>query len=118
MPLSADETRFLKKRSRLVNAWRPVGAVLLVVVGGLAGGLFWFVPLLANPFAVADRLAGQAVAESSMVVATMLLPVVVLFCLLLAAAVVLLVFAAVANERKYLAIVERLAEGDASKRSQ
>ena len=117
MHLTVDEARFVAKRSRLVNAWRPVGTLLLIAVGGLAGWLFWSVPLLANPFAVLDRLQGDAIPASSMALATVMLPVVFLACVLLAVMIVLLVFAAIANERRYLMIVQRLSEDAAPNRS-
>jgi hypothetical protein len=116
MYLSEDEARFVAKRSRLVKAWRPLGVLLLIGVSALAGWLFWSVPLLANPFAVLDRLQADAIPAANMALATVMLPVVFLVCVLLAVAIVLLVFAAMSNERKYLTIVRRLAKEAAANR--
>lgn len=117
MDLTEQERRFLARRTRFLNSWRYVGSALLLVLAAFAGALFWFVPLLANPFAVLARLNGNSIPESSMALSTALLPVVVLICLFLAAAVVLLGFAAFSNERKYLAIIERVTGPRAPHRS-
>ena len=108
MDLSEQETRFLAKRTRLVNAWRYVGVVLLISLAGLGGFLFWFAPLLANPFTVLTRLSTDSIPPSTMALSSAMLPIMFLTCMLLALAIVLFAFAAISNERKYLAIVQRL----------
>jgi hypothetical protein len=109
MQLSDDEARFLAKRTRFVKTWRGVGVVLLILLSVLTGWLFWFVPLLANPFSVLSRLQEDSVPVSTMALATALLPIVSLFCLLMAFVIVLFVFVVISNEKSYLAIVRRLA---------
>lgn len=113
MNLSEDDARFLAKRTRLVKTWPPVGVVLLIGLGAFAGWLFWQVPLLGDPFAIQRRLQDDAVPVATMALATALLPIVFLLCLLLAGAVVLFVFAALSNEKRYLAILRRVAGGSA-----
>jgi hypothetical protein len=110
MDLAGKEVRFLVGRTRLANAWRYVGVLLLVSLVGLAGSLFWFAPLVANPSTVLTRLEGDAIPPSTMALSTALLPVVLLTCILLALGIVLFVFAAFSNERKYLSIVQRMTE--------
>jgi hypothetical protein len=107
MYLTEQEVRFLAQRTRLVNAWRYVGVVLLVGLAGFAGWLFWFAPLLANPFTVLTRLENSSIPPSTMALSTAMLPIVFLTCIVLALAIVLFVFAAISNERKYLSIVQR-----------
>jgi hypothetical protein len=108
MDLTEQEVRFLAHRTRLVNAWRYVGVVLLASLAGVVGWLFWFVPLLANPFSVLTLLKDASIPSSTMALSTAMLPIVFLICILLALAIVLFVFAAVSNERKYLSIVQRM----------
>ncbi len=108
MDLTEQEVRFLAHRTKLVNAWRYVGVVLLVGVAGFAGWLFWFAPLLANPFTVLTRLENSSIPPSTMALSTALLPIVFLTCIVLALAIVLFVFSAISNERKHLAIVQRM----------
>ncbi len=115
MDLSEQEVRFLANRTRLANAWCYVGVVLLFSVASLAGALFWFVPLLANPFTVLTRLQDDSIPQSTMALSTALLPIVVLTCLFLTMAIVLFIFAAFANERTYLSIVQKVA-GDVRRR--
>jgi hypothetical protein len=102
--------QFLANRARLVSTWRYVGIVLLVGLVGLGLVLFWFVPLLANPFMVMARLNGDSIPSSTMALSTALLPITFLTCMLLALAIVLFVFAAFSNERKYLAIVRKMTQ--------
>lgn len=110
MDLSEQEMQFLANRARLVSTWRYVGIVLLVGLVGLGLALFWFVPLLANPFTVMARLNGDSIPSSTMALSTALLPITFLTCMLLALAIVLFVFAAFSNERKYLAIVRKMTQ--------
>lgn len=110
MDLSEQEMQFLANRARLVSTWRYVGIVLLVGLVGLGLVLFWFVPLLANPFTVMARLNGDSIPSSTMALSTALLPITFLTCMLLALAIVLFVFAAFSNERKYLAIVRKMTQ--------
>jgi len=114
MDLSEQEARFLENRTRLVNAWRYIGLVLLVSLAGLVGWLFWFVPLPANPFTVLTRLKGDSIPSSTMTLSTALLPIMFLTCAFLALVIVLFVYAAVANERKYLLIVQKMTGTSAS----
>lgn len=107
MDLSDQEKRFLGKRIRLVRAWKYVGVVLIVGLTGLWVSIFWFVPFLANPFEVMARLNADSIPQSIMVLSTAVLPVIVLTCFLLVLAMVLLTFAAISNERKYLAIIQK-----------
>lgn len=107
MELSNQEKCFLASRARLVHAWRYVGSGLVVGVIGISVWLFWFRPLLANPFAVLSRLNNDFIPASTMVLSAVMLPVMFLICMLLVLAILLFAFAAFANERKYLAIVSR-----------
>jgi len=115
MDLSEQEAQFLANRTKLANAWRYVGVVLLVSLASLAGWLFWYVPLLANPFLVLTRLQDDSIPQSTMALATALLPIMVLTCLFVTMVIVLFIFATFANERKYLSIVQKVT-GDLDRR--
>lgn len=107
MDRNDEERRFLARRERLVGAWRWVGPVLLALTIGLFAWLFWFRPLLANPFAVTRRLAAGEVPGPTVVLMAGLLPVAVLMSLVLAVVLVLFAHAAFSNERRYLEILRR-----------
>lgn len=109
MELSNREMRFLANRAKLINAWRYVGTILLVGLIGVSAWLFWFSPLLCNPFAVLSRLNNDAMPVSTMALSAVLLPVMFLTCVVLALAILLLAFAAFANERKYLTVISKMA---------
>ena len=87
-----------------------VGGVLLCLVLGLGVWLFLFKPLLANPFAVLSKLNSDSIPASTLTLMAGLLPVSVLMCLVLAIAIVLFGFAAFANEKKYIAMIQRMIE--------
>ena len=114
MQLSDEEHRFLSKRSRLLQAWRYVGTILLVILIGLGIWLLLSKPLLANPFIVMARLKSDSIPDSTMALMAGILPVVVLMCIVLAVTVVLFVFAAFYNEKKYLKIIRRESHGASS----
>jgi len=107
MDLSDQERQFLAKRIRLVRAWKYVGVVLIVGLTGLWVSLFWFVPLLANPFEVMTRLNADSIPPSTMALSTALLPIIFLTCFLLALVIVLFTFASFSNERNYLVIIQK-----------
>ena len=110
MQLSNEEQQFLAKRTRFVQTWRYVGAILLVMLIGLGMWLFWSKPLLADPFVVLSRLNSGSVPASTMALMAGLLPVVVLMCMVLAITIVLFAFAAFSNEKKYLTIIKTKTE--------
>lgn len=117
MVLTDEERRFLSRRERLVAAWRFAGPALLALSIGLGAWLFWFRPLLANPFVVTGGLVRGEVAASTVALMAGLLPVVVLTCLVLTVAVVLFAYAAFSNERRYLEILRREARDAGSDES-
>ncbi len=109
MQATERERDFLAKRKKLVRVWPVVGPSLLAVIGCFTAWLFWKNPLLVNPNTVLARMEARSIPGSTMSVMVGLLPVVSLMCLFLVVVMVLFVFMAFANEKKYLAIIERLA---------
>ena len=108
MNLTDQELEFLGTRARLINIWRYVGVFLVVVLMAFAGALFWFVPLLANPFKVMRLLESNSLALSTMAFSAALLPILFLTCILLMFFLLLFVFVSLSNERKYLSILRKL----------
>jgi len=107
MQLRDEEQRFIRKRSRLLEAWRYVGVILLIVLLGLGIWLFLSKPMLGNPFAVMSRLQSGSISQSTLFLMAGMLPIVVLMCIGLSVAVVLSAYAAFSNEKKYISIIQR-----------
>lgn len=108
MEMTTDEMRFLTRRRRLVRTWPLVGAVLLCLITGLAAWLFLTRPLLANPFTVISMLKGNSIPASTLALMAGLLPIAVLTCMILVLVMVLFAFASFVNEKKYLAMIQRI----------
>lgn len=112
MDLSPQEQRFLDRRRQLLRAWSIAGPLLLVTLIGLCVWLFLAVPLMFNPFEVAARLESGALETVTLQIMALFLPLAMLMLCVLLVIVLLLLFAALANDRKYLALIERcLANG-------
>ena len=103
--LKNDELKFLNKRKRLINTWRLVGPLSLVLILGF---LLWFYvryPLLVNPFEVVSRLESGTLETSTLSLMAVMLPIMFLVCFGLLITIVLLMFVAFSNEKKYLEIL-------------
>lgn len=108
MEITNEEMRFVTKRRRFVKAWPLVGTILISLAIGLGVWLFLSKPLLANPFTVLSKLKSGSIPHSTLVLMAGILPIVVLMCIALVITIVLFVFASFNNERKYLAMVQRI----------
>jgi hypothetical protein len=114
MPLTAQDRQLLKRRKTLVGAWPIAGTVLLIGPGGFAAWLCWTQPLLVNPDAVLARLDDGFLPASTLSLMAVFLPIAVWMCVVLGAAVILVAFGAVANEKRHMAIIEKLASSGSS----
>ena len=106
MPVLSDHIPI--RISVLVRIWPFVGPLLLASVGILAAWLFWKTPLLINPYAVLEQLQAGIMPDSTVALLAGLLPIVLLACLVLLLAMVLFLFVTLANERNYMAMIEKL----------
>ena len=73
-------------------------------------GVYMFVtnPLMVNPFHVLEQLEADAIPYSTLVVMAGMMPLLFLLALLILTALIVFVFAAIANERRYHAIIRKL----------
>lgn len=106
--LTAVEERWLDRRRRLVRLWPWVGSGMVVMIVGFWGYLLLRRPLLANPFHLMHELQHHAVSEATLVVLAAIGSLMVLATGLLLLVIVALAFAAMANERRLIAMVDRL----------
>jgi hypothetical protein len=109
--LTEDERRFLDKRSKLIKLWPIAAIVLSLLVAGLALWLFFTKPLLANPMHVLGKLEVGEIQSGAAYTMASILPFVVVTCLALCVVLIGFLFLAIANERKHIAVINRLTEG-------
>ena len=108
MDLTDKETLFLDRRRMLFRIWPYVGMLLLVGIAMFAAWLFWKTPLMINPYTVLEQLHAGTMPDSTMALLAGFLSLVLLACLMLLVTMVLVLFAALSNERKYMAIIGKL----------
>ena len=108
MDLTEQEALFLRRRSRRIGIWPPVGASVLLGLVAFCGWLVWKQPLLIDAPGVWARLERHAISSSTLAMMAAMLPVVVALCLLLAAALLGFVFVAFSNEKKHIETIRRL----------
>lgn len=113
--LTEKEQEFLAKRAKFIKAWPVVGGMLLCLLMGLGIWLFMFRPLLANPFFVLSELKNQSIVASNLSLMASLLPIAVLMCLALTLIILLFAFVAFANERRHIAVIQRLVGASSDK---
>lgn len=106
--VSCEQERFLLKRRLLVRAWPWVGAVLLAIIVGFWGWLFFAQPLLANPMHVLEAVRTQAIPADTLWLMAGILPLTVLATGVLLMILMLFLFAGRRNEKKLLDIIDAL----------
>lgn len=111
-PSEAD-AKFLDQRRRLNRHWRVAGWFLLAAITAVLGFLFVTNPILVSPWEVAARLRTGTLPLSTLQTMALMLPVTFLGCFVLLVAVVVFQFAAAANERRLIAIVDVLRDAAA-----
>lgn len=101
------QQQFLLKREKLTQQWRWVGALLIGWSTLLYAYLFFFTPLLANPFHVMQRLEQGELDKTTTELMAMLLPIVTTTLFLMLLVFLVLGYAIFANEKKYQQIIRR-----------
>lgn len=106
--LPRNQQRFIMRRRQLLRTWRVIGPVLLLLLI-IAGVIMFFnYPLMFNPYESIERLEAGTLEDSTVQLMALLLPIAMLMVFFMLVVVVLLSFAVMANDKKYLAIIERL----------
>lgn len=106
--LGERDATFLDQRRTLTRHWRVAGWLLLAAIVAVLGFLFVASPILVSPWEVAARMRTDTLPLSTMQTMALMLPVTFLGCFVLLVAVVGFQFAAVANERRLIAIIDTL----------
>jgi hypothetical protein len=100
--------KYVEGRRRLVARWNVVGWSLIAAIAAVLGFLFLTSPLLVNPFEVLARVGTGSLPAPTLDLMAVMLPVVFLGCIMLLVVLVIFQFAAIANERRLIAIIDDL----------
>ena len=106
--LSELDATYLNRRRMLTRHWRVAGWLLLAAIAAVLGFLFVASPILVSPWEVAARMRTETLPLSTVQTMALMLPVTFLGCFMLLVAVVGFQFAAAANERRLIAIIDGL----------
>ncbi len=117
MELEEKQKTFLKNRRRLTHFWPLVGSLLLLGISALLVWLFLKNPLLINPYKVIDSLDSGTIEYSTLILMATFLPLMFLMCFLLLTAMVIFTFSFIANEKKYLKIIDFLMQHQSNESS-
>ncbi|KGE02749.1 hypothetical protein [Pseudohaliea rubra] len=110
--LSPRETAFLRRRERLLRYWPWVGGGLLWLLGCLLLWLWFEVPYLVNPRALARAVEAGELSEQTILMLATMLPVVFLTLLLAVALFLAMLLAVFGRERRLLRLLRRHHEKD------
>lgn len=106
--LSETEAKLIERRSRLIRIWPYAGTASLAGVVIMAGYLIVANPLLINPFYVIAQIEADSIPQSTLLLLAVIAPLAVLLSLLILVVMIAYVFAAMGNEKRLIAIVDRL----------
>jgi hypothetical protein len=112
MPLTDAQLRFIARRRPLVRLGTPVFTVMLVAFLACAGLLIHGSQLLFNPWHVYDRLLAGTISACMLRSMAFMLPVMSLVTLFVMLVLILFSFVALAQEKKYLGIIDALQSGN------
>jgi hypothetical protein len=115
MNINQQQIRFLEKRRKLIQAWRVVGPMLLLVIVIFVIFQFQKTPLLINPFEVITGLESGSIKQSTIEIMAVILPVMFIAVSLLLVIIVIMMFTVISNEKKYIEIIERLINAKSGK---
>lgn len=106
--LAEHHQRFILRRRKLLRTWRVVGPVLLLLLIIVGVIMFFNYPLMFNPYEAIERLEAGTLENSTLQLMALLLPIAMLMLFFMLVVVVLFSFAAMGNDKKYLAIIQDL----------
>ncbi len=107
MYLNPTDQAFVDRRRRLLALWPYTGGGILAGLLGFTTWLWFFAPLMVNPWATVEALKSGSVEESTLYVMAVMLPILMLACLGAFVVMVGLFFAAFRNERRLIDILDR-----------
>ena len=110
MNIDGQFDTFIDKRKKLISAWSIAGPLALLGLAVLFVWLYLQTPLLINPFEVAVQLESGAIDQPTLAMMSLLLPVTISLGFLVMVAMILFIYAMISREKKYLQLIDRLAD--------
>jgi hypothetical protein len=107
--LTGEERAFVDTRWRLVRSWPVVCSACLVLLLGFSAWLWLTRPLMINPWAAMAGLESGAIPDATLALMAAMVPVLMLMYLFVLVAGIILSLSVVANERRHIEIIRRLA---------
>ena len=104
-----SDRAFLDRRRKLLALWPWAGGGLIAGLLGFASWLWIAVPLMINPWAVIAAIEAGQLEETTLAVMAVMLPILMLACLGVIIVLIGVLFAAFANERRLIGLVEKQA---------
>ncbi len=111
MALSKEQRDYLDKRRKILRFWPFAGPFLPLGIAGLAIHLYVNTPLLIDPYEVLSRIEAHSIKQSSLEIMAVMLPITFIAICFLLVMLVVVMYAAFANERRYLEIVGEMERG-------
>jgi len=106
--LNDAQQTFLDKRRKLIRTWPWIGMTLLVCVLSTLLWLWFYQPILVNPYEVIERLHSGGIGNSTLALMAAMLPLLALVCFFLTTVVILYTYAAFSNEKRHINIIDTL----------
>ena len=108
MKLTESELKWLAQRRTLLSLWPWTGGGMIAGLLGFATWLWLSVPLMINPWATVRAIEAGSVEDSTLTIMAVMLPILMLACLGLIVGIIVILFAVFGNERRLIALVEKL----------
>ena len=108
--IGASEREFVAQRRTMSRRWKPVGWILIAIIAAALGFLFLTSPMLVDPFETLSRIKTDSIPDGTLRLMAAMLPVVFLGCFLLLVVFVIFQFQAMANERRFIEIIDSLVD--------
>lgn len=109
MGMAASDIAFVSKRTKQVKAGPWIFGACLALLAAVAAWLYVRQPRMINFVEVARQIGDGRLDRLSVELMAVMMPIAMLMCFVLLAAVIALCWLSVANERRYLRIVNELA---------
>ncbi len=106
--IDENDYRFLTSRKRFLALWNYVAVMLFVTLGSVLLWMYLQSPWLADPVYIAQALQENRIDLSVIQMSALILPIVIWFLFAVVAIFIGYGFMIISNEKRYLAIIEKL----------
>jgi hypothetical protein len=107
--LNSQELAWVARRRTFLALWPWAGGAMIAALLGFAIWLWLAVPLMINPWAAIRAAEGGSIDDTTLTAMALMLPILLIACLVVLVVMIGVLFAAFANEKKLIAMVEKQA---------